>query len=209
MARTAIGTTSAPVQHYQSQPGAKDPSKHKRSAHKACPHPHIREKRSTVAEQPSRGRKQNLTSGSCVGEVYKITIGKMRRHHKSMIPARGPQTKLKGNPDRQAIGNALFGEVYCSVWVWIRLEWKGWKGRCRVGGLPANSIVACHCLTNYQTEVKAGSWYDGHACYSFLTLPTCLCDRATRNRKDVLVRRSRSLNEYMLCSSAVHSNRMS
>ena len=70
-------------------------------------------------------------------------------------------------------------------------------------------IVACHCLVNYQTEVKAGSWYDGHACYSFLTLPPCLCDRATKNRKDVLVRRSHSLNEYMLCSSAVHSNRMS
>ena len=70
-------------------------------------------------------------------------------------------------------------------------------------------IVACHCLVNYQTEVKAGSWYDGHACYSFLALPTCLCDRATRNRKHVLVSRSRSLNEYMLCSSAVHANRMS
>ena len=61
------------------------------------------------------------------------------------------------------------------------------------------SVLYFDHATN-QTEVEAGSWYDGHACYPSLMLPTCLCDRAARNRKHVLVHKSRSLNEYILCS---------
>ena len=37
-----------------------------------------------------------------------------------------------------------------------------------------NVSMVCQCLGNYQTEAKAGSRYDGHACSFFLTVPTCL-----------------------------------